>query len=56
MPKTNKLFDWEIYDRDGNFIDILTMTRSESKDYKKKFPQYVIQEIAYTDDGRDDTL
>lgn len=50
MPKTKKKFDWEIYDANGDFIDIITMTRDEMKQYKNKFPKYVIQEIAYTDD------
>jgi len=35
MPKTTKPFDWEVYDENGEFFDILTMTRAESKEYQK---------------------
>ena len=55
MPKTNKKFDWEVYDENGEFIDILTMSRSEAKDYKKKFSDYTIKEIEMVDDGRDNS-
>ena len=54
MPKTRKKFDWEIREN-GQFIDILTMTRSEMAEYRQQFPQYEIKEISYTDGG-DDTL
>lgn len=50
MSKTNKRFDWEIYDNNGNFLDIISMTRAESKLYLQKFPNYHLTEIAYTDD------
>ena len=36
MPKTTKPFDWEVYDENGEFIDILSMTRDEMKRYKNK--------------------
>lgn len=49
MPKTRKKFDWEIYDENDEFIDILTMSRDEAKDYKKKFPKHQLQEIMYND-------
>lgn len=49
MPKTKKRFNWEIYDEKGTFLDILTMTRDESKNYQKTFPKYKLQEIGYTD-------
>ena len=45
MPKTLKLFDWEVYDQDGEFIDILTMTRDEMKKYKGDHKGYTISEI-----------
>lgn len=48
MPKTKKRFDWEVYDEEGEFLDIITMTRDESKNYKKKFPKYSLQEIGYS--------
>lgn len=51
MPKTIKRFDWEIYDENGDFFDILSMTRSESKDYQKKNPKYTLKEIGYNGDG-----
>ena len=54
MPKTKKLFDWEIYDGDKNFIDILSMTRDDAKTYQKNHPEFFITEIAYND-GEDDT-
>ena len=54
MPKTKKLFDWEIYDKDKNFIDILSMTRDDAKIYQKNHPEFFITEIAYND-GEDDT-
>lgn len=47
MPKTNKKFDWEIYDNDDNFIDIITASRDEIKNYLKKHPTYTAQEIDY---------
>lgn len=50
MPKTRKRFNWEVFDKNGSFLDILTMSRSESKEYKNKFPDYKINEIGYTDD------
>ena len=49
MPNTKKKFDWEIYDGD-EFIDILSMTRDEAKEYRKQFPNFEVLEIAYTDD------
>lgn len=49
MSKTKKKFDWEIYDRDGEFLDILSMSRDEAKNYKKEFPHYKLQELGYTD-------
>lgn len=55
MPKTKKKFDWEIYNKDGDFIDMLTLSRDEAKLYQKKFPDYILKVIAYTDDNRDDT-
>ena len=54
MPKTTKLFDWEVYDKDGNFLDILSMTRDQSKEYRKANPELIVNEIAYND-GEDDT-
>lgn len=56
MPKTKKRFDWEVRDKDGKFLDILTMTRNEAKDYAKKRPDLVLQEIAYTDNDKDDSF
>lgn len=55
MPKTTKKFDWEIYDENGEFIDILSMSRTECKKYKEQFPNYSVQEIGYSDDARDDS-
>lgn len=49
MPKTNKKFDWEIYDSNGELLDILTMSRSEAKEYHKKFPSLTLQEIMYNE-------
>ena len=48
MPKTRKKFDWEIYEN-GNCIDILSMNRSEAKEYQLRFPNYILKEIGYTD-------
>ena len=55
MPRTNKPFDWEVYDEDGEFLDILSMTRNDVKDYKKSHPGYMLKEIGYTDDGGNDS-
>lgn len=55
MPRTNKPFDWEVYDESGEFLDILSMTRNDIKDYKKSHPRYTLKEIGYTDDGGDDS-
>jgi hypothetical protein len=49
MPKTRKKFDWEVYDKNDEFIDIITMTRDEAKRYLESFPSYRLQEISYTD-------
>lgn len=54
MPKTKKLFDWEVYDENKNFIDILSMTRDDAKIYQKNHSEFFITEIAYND-GEDDT-
>lgn len=56
MPKTTKKFDWEIYDQEDEFIDILSMTRDEMKQYKNSYKDYTVKEIGYTsDDGGDDS-
>jgi hypothetical protein len=47
MPKTKKLFDWEVFEN-GELIDIISMTRNTSKVYKEKFPNREIFEIGYT--------
>lgn len=49
MPKTRKRFNWEVFDSNGNFLDILTMNRKEAKEYQEDFPNYKLQEIGYTD-------
>lgn len=54
MPKTKKLFDWEVYTDSGDLFDVLTMTRDQAKQYKKEFPDMIIKEISYHD-GEDDT-
>lgn len=54
MPKTKKLFDWEVYTDTGDLLDILTMTREQAKQYKQEFPDLIIKEISYHD-GEDDT-
>lgn len=54
MPKTKKLFDWEVYDKDGDMIDVLTMTRHRMKEYQESHPDQTIKEIGYHD-GEDDT-
>ena len=38
MPKTTKPFDWEVYDENDEFIDILTMTRFV---YELECPYYL---------------
>lgn len=53
MPKTKKLFDWEVYE-DGELIDVLTMTRNQMKEYKEAHPDVILCEISYHD-GEDDT-
>ena len=50
MPKTKKKFNWEVFDKLGNFLDILSMSRSEKKVYQDKFPDYKLKEIAYAED------
>ena len=54
MPKTKKLFDWEVYTDTGELFDILTMSREQAKQYQKEFPDMLLNEIAYND-GEDDT-
>lgn len=55
MPKTTRKFDWEIYTTDGDFLDILSMTRKEMKTYQENNPDKVVKELGYTDDGRNDS-
>lgn len=50
MPKTKKKFDWEVYDENDEFIDILSMTRDEAKVYLNKHKHYTLREIGYSDD------
>ena len=52
MPKTNRKFDWEIFNEKGEFIDMLSFTRNEAKEYHKQFPNYKLQEVCYSDDGK----
>lgn len=54
MPKTKKLFDWEVYTDTGELFDILTMSREQAKQYQKEFPDMLLNEIGYND-GEDDT-
>lgn len=54
MPKTKKLFDWEVYTDAGELVDILTMSREQAKQYQKEFPDMLLNEIGYND-GEDDT-
>ena len=54
MPKTKKLFDWEVYTDTGELFDVLTMTRDQAKQYQKEFPDMSLNEIGYND-GEDDT-
>ena len=54
MPKTKKLFDWEVYTDTGELLDILTMSREQAKQYQKEFPDMLLNEIGYND-GEDDT-
>ena len=50
MPRTKKKFNWEVFDKFGNFLDILSMSRSEKKIYQEKFPDYQLHEIGYAED------
>lgn len=54
MPKTKKLFDWEVYTDTGELFDVLTMSREQAKQYQKEFPNMLLNEIGYND-GEDDT-
>lgn len=54
MPKTKKLFDWEVYTDTGELFDVLTMTRDQAKQYQKEFPDMSLNEIGYND-GENDT-
>ena len=54
MPKTTKKFDWEVYEGD-EFIDVLSMSRTEALEYRIAHPEYTISEVGYTDDGNDYT-
>lgn len=49
MPKTKKLLDWEVYDKNGNFLDILTMSRHDANEYVRSTPGIKLQEIDYTE-------
>lgn len=51
MPKTRRKFDWEVFDERGEFLDMLSFTKEEAKEYHKKFPKYKMQEICYSDEG-----
>ena len=54
MPKTNKPFDWEIYEG-GDFVDIISMSRSDMQKFQKNHPEYTVKELGYTDDRTDDS-
>lgn len=53
MPKTKKLFDWEVY-QEGELIDVLTMTRDQMKSYQELHPDLTLYEINFYD-GENDT-
>jgi hypothetical protein len=53
MPKTKKLFDWEVYENE-ELIDVLTMTRDQMKHYKETHPNLTLCEINFYD-GENDT-
>ena len=48
MPKTKKLFDWEVY-QEGELIDVLTMTRNQMKSYQESHPDLTLCEINFYD-------
>lgn len=45
MSITPKIIDYSIYDEEGEFLDVLSMTEKEMKKYKKEFPLYLIEEL-----------
>lgn len=49
MAKRTK-FDWEIYDENGEFLDVLTMTRDEMREYHHQFPNQTYKEIDAADE------
>ena len=48
MPKTKRKFDWEIYNKEGEFIDILTLSRDEAKIYIPKLYQLGCKLVLWT--------
>lgn len=54
MPKTRKKFNWEIYNEDGEFQDIISMTRHEMKSFINLYPKLKVKEIEYTDNDQTD--
>jgi hypothetical protein len=52
MAKQVKI-NWEIVDKDGNFIDVLSMTKDEKKHYLEQFPDYKCYEIDRFNAGGD---
>lgn len=49
MGKKTK-FDWEVYDENGEFLDVLTMSRDEMRDYHHQFPNHTYKEIDTSDE------
>lgn len=54
MPKTRKKFNWEVYNEDGEFQDIISMTRHEMKSFISLYPKLKVKEIEYTDNDQTD--
>lgn len=55
MPNNNSLCDWEVYDENNEFIDILSMKKSEINLFLKKHEGYTVKNIGYTNEDGDDS-
>ena len=43
--KKHKTFEYTVYNKDGELIDILDLTKKEAKEYQKDNPEYILEEM-----------
>lgn len=51
--KKHKTIEFAIYNKEGDFIDILNLTNKEAKEFKKDNPEYSLEEIDSLEDDNE---